>query len=84
MEIVWDFVLIACAALILLNWVGLLAAIRARRSYSFAPPFVCGILGALAVGLYPRSGVAVFAFVPLVLDPSIIAAVVALIRRNPH
>ena len=82
MEIACDATIGVCAALILLNWASLLAAIRAHRNYSFAPPFVCGIVAAVAIALHPHPGLLAFAFIPIVLDPSILAALFVLLRRR--
>lgn len=39
---------IPAGLLILLNWISMILALRARRSYSFAPPWLAGVGGALA------------------------------------
>lgn len=59
------------AVLIALNWAGLLESRRAGRSYSFAPPFLCGIVGAVACLVCPEPRVRSLAWVPLVADPSL-------------
>lgn len=70
LEWVLDAIILICAVLIALNSASLLSWLyaSARRGgnsgYSFAPPFVCGIVatGRLSARL---------AWLPLVLDPSI-------------
>jgi hypothetical protein len=64
------------ALLIPLNWlsfVGWLIAVRRghKGGHSFAPPFLCGIAGAVACLVCPWPGVWRWAWLPLVLDPSI-------------
>jgi hypothetical protein len=64
------------ALLIPLNWLSFVGwVIAARRGYkgghSFAPPFLCGIAGAVACLICPLPGVWRWAWVPPLLDPSI-------------
>ena len=64
------------ALLIPLNWLSFIGwAIAVRRGYkgghSFAPPFLCGIAGAVACLVRPWPGVWRWAWVPPLLDPSI-------------
>jgi len=64
------------ALLILLNWlsfIGYVVAVRRghKGSHSFAPPFLCGVAGVIACLVCPRAGVWHWAWVPLILDPSI-------------
>ncbi len=60
-----------CAVLIVLNWIGLLGSISNRTSFSFAPPFLAGIFGSIAAFGHPSPAVNAFAWVPVVVDPSI-------------
>lgn len=66
------------ALLIVCNWGGLVSASRAGRGYSFAPPWLCGVAGAMACVVCPAPGIWRFAWVPLVLDPSIVLLVARL------
>ena len=64
------------ALLILLNWlsfIGWLIAVRRghKGGHSFAPPFVCGIAGAIACLICPWPGVWRWAWIPPLADPSI-------------
>jgi hypothetical protein len=64
------------ALLIPLNWlsfVGWLIAVRRghKGGHSFAPPFLCGIAGAVACLVCPWPGVWRWAWAPPVVDPSI-------------
>ena len=64
------------ALLIPLNWlsfIGWVIAVRRghRGGHSFAPPFLCGIAGAIACLVCPWPGVWRWAWVPPLLDPSI-------------
>ena len=65
------------ALLILLNWLivvdaAIEAAKRGRsRSFSFCPPFVCGVAGAVACLACPWTGACYWAWLPPLLDPSI-------------
>jgi hypothetical protein len=72
--------------LLLANWCGLIgfAVDRYRHpektgGYSFAPPFLGGVLGCIGCLVCPIEGVRRFAWVPLVLDPSIFLLTIALI-----
>jgi hypothetical protein len=78
------------ALLIPLNWLGFIgwmAAVRRghKGGYSFAPPFLCGIAGAIACLVCPWPGVWRWAWVPLLLDLSILlllaAAVLHVVAR---
>jgi hypothetical protein len=65
--------------LILLNWIDLIRWTRAHKageSLSFAPPFLCGMVGAAACLLCPVSQVQFFAWCPLLLDPSIFGGII--------
>ena len=64
------------ALLIPLNWLSFIGwVIEMRRGseggHSFAPPFLCGIAGAVACLVCPWPGVWSWAWVPPLLDPSI-------------
>ena len=52
----------------------MLDAIINKRHYSFCLPFVCGVVAALALAVHPVPGIFKFAFLPIVLDPSILVA----------
>jgi hypothetical protein len=65
------------ALLIPLNWlsfVGWIIAVRRghQGGHSFAPPFLCGIAGAVACLVCPWPGAWRWAWVPPLLDPSIV------------
>jgi hypothetical protein len=62
---------IPSALLIVCNWGGIISASRAGRSYSFTPPYLCGVVGAVAWLVCPVPQVRSWAWAPLVLDPSI-------------
>lgn len=64
------------ALLIPLNWLSFIGySLAVRRGYkgghSFAPPFLCGIAGAVACLICPWPGVRWWAWVPPLADPSI-------------
>jgi hypothetical protein len=65
------------ALLIPLNWLIVVGAVveavrRGRsRAFSFCPPFLCGVAGAVACLTCPWPGVWRWAWVPPLLDPSI-------------
>jgi hypothetical protein len=66
-----------CALLILLNWADLVSWFYARSrrgtksGFSFAPPYLCGMVASGALLAYPRAGLHRFFWVPLAADPSI-------------
>jgi hypothetical protein len=60
-----------CAVFMLFNWGGLIGATIGHRRYSFAPPFLCGILSALALLIWPGYSLRWWALAPLFVDPSI-------------
>jgi hypothetical protein len=64
------------ALLIPLNWlwfIGWVIEVRSgyKGGHSFAPPFLCGVAGAVACLVCPWPGVRRWAWVPPLLDPSI-------------
>lgn len=69
--------------LIVLNWFGFVGFVverirtRTRRGFSFAPPFLSGLVAAVACLICPVDWVNRFAWCPLVLDPSILLLGVA-------
>jgi hypothetical protein len=68
---------VPAALLIPLNWLSLagwLVAVRRghKGGLSFAPPFLCGIAGAVALLVCPRPGAWRWAWLPPLLDPSIL------------
>ena len=71
------------ALLILLNWVGLIAfAVNherepARSGYSFAPPFICGPILAAIWALGPALPLRRYAWIAILLDPSILLLLLA-------
>lgn len=70
------------ALLIPLNWLSVVGAmIEARHGrnghFSFAPPFLCGIAGAVACLVCPLPGVWRWAWIPPLIDPSITSVLVA-------
>lgn len=74
------------ALLLLANWCGIIgfAINRFRhpdetRGFSFAPPFVGGVLGCIGCLVCPIEGVRRYAWLPLVLDPSIFLMTIALL-----
>lgn len=72
---VWgcNFVIAVTAFVIALNWLSLIAFIvkKTKGNFSFAPPFICGILGAFASFLALEHHALWVAFGFLLLDPSI-------------
>lgn len=71
-----------CAVLMLFNWGGLISAMARRRSYSFAPPILCGILSALSLLIWPGHSLRWWAAVPLFADPSIGLLCIAYALQN--
>jgi hypothetical protein len=71
------------ALLILLNWLsvagGALEAVKTgqSRNVSFCPPFLCGVAGSAACIACPWPGMWQWAFLPLLLDPSIALLLIA-------
>jgi hypothetical protein len=82
--LLWTITLILAvpsALLIPLNWLSFIGkAIAVRRGhkggYSFAPPFLCGLAGAIACLLCPWPDIWRWAWVPLLLDLSIVLLLV--------
>ena len=75
-----------CGLFIAANWGSLIDAMFKKRSCSFAPPFLSGLLATLLIATHPDVGLRVFWWIPPMLDPSIafalsVTAVVALVRR---
>lgn len=66
-------VMVISAIFIVLNWLSLIAFIVQRRkgNFSFSPPFICGVLGAIASFGALNHHAAWSASVFLLLDPSI-------------
>ncbi len=68
---------VPCALLIIGNWLIVIGAgvetIRhsKSKSFSFCPPFLCGIVGGVAVLVCPWPGSWRWAWLPLILDPSV-------------
>jgi hypothetical protein len=71
-------ILALCAFFFLANWAGLLWAIFSRKSFSFAPPLLAGVVAIIAMWLHPDSLVHHFAWMPLLADPSITLALVGI------
>ncbi len=69
-----------CGILILLNWASLITAIVKEQSTSFAPPFLCGVLGFFAGLAYPDARVSHFSWLFLLADPSIAAVGMILLK----
>jgi hypothetical protein len=65
------------ALLIPLNWLMFVSwaveSARGKRTgnFSFCPPFICGVAGAVACLVCPWPGVSWWAWVPPLIDPSI-------------
>ena len=72
-----DVVIGLCVVLILLNWCDLLSWFYAtaknhgKSRFSFAPPFICGLVASGAILIHPRPGLPRMFWVPLAVDPSI-------------
>jgi len=87
-----DVVIGVCALMILLNWGALLSYLyatakgRRKGGFSFAPPFLCGLVACGAILIHPRPGMPRLSWVPLALDPSIgfVVVVAALQRLFPR
>ena len=83
--LLWAITLILAvpsALLIPLNWfsfIGWVIAVRRghKGGHSFAPPFLCGIAGAIACLVCPWPGVWQWAWLPLLLDLSILLLLVS-------
>lgn len=69
-----------CGILILLNWASLINAMVKKQGTSFAPPFLCGVLGFFAALTYPDARVNHFSWLFLLADPSIVALAVLLLK----
>lgn len=73
------------ALLILLNWVGFIGFLVARSrepargGYSFAPPFICGPVLAAAWALCPGLALRPYAWLAILMDPSILFSSLALV-----
>ena len=70
---------VPASLLLFLNWGGLIDALRKRRNFSFAPPWLCGLAGAVACWACPVEEVQAFWWLPLVIDASISLMVLWLI-----
>jgi hypothetical protein len=74
--------------LIVGNWLTVIGAlweaIRLGRSrnFSFCPPFLCGVFGAIACLVCPVPEVRSLAWLPLVADPSILVLIVAVMLHG--
>jgi len=68
-----------CGLIILLNWGSIINAAIKRQSFSFTPPFLCGIFGFIATLVYPDSQISKFAWVFLLADPSIMFMIWAML-----
>jgi len=83
----WAFCLILgvpSALLIPLNWlsfIGWVVAVRRgnKGGHSFAPPYLCGVAGAVACFICPWPGAWRWAWVPPLLDPSIALSLAAVV-----
>ena len=67
---------VPAALFTLFNWLSfvgyVIACLRGYSgSHSFAPPFLCGIMGAVTCLVCPLPGAWHWAWVPLLIDPSI-------------
>ena len=71
-----------CALFAVLNWGSIVVAVRTKTSTSFAPPFLCGLIGAAVLAFHPNDSLHPYFWVALVLDPSILAIVPALMNKN--
>lgn len=60
-----------CSIFMVLNWWGLMDAIAYKKGYSFAPPYLCGVIASIAMLAYPGGLLKSYAWVPLLVDPSI-------------
>lgn len=83
---IWTILGALLALLLLANWCGIIgfAIDRYRHlektgGFSFAPPFIGGVLGCIGCLFCPIDGVRRFAWLPLVLDPSIFLITIGLI-----
>ena len=72
---------VPCLLLIILNWLSMVDAFRRGQSFSFCPPFLCGLLGAVACLICPLEEISSLAWLPLVLDPSILLSVYVLLMH---
>ncbi len=67
------FVMAVTAIFIVLNWLSFIAFLikKPEGNFSFAPPFICGVLGAIATFVAIENHAFWFATAFLLLDPSI-------------
>lgn len=68
----------ACTLVLLLNWASLIEAQISKKGFSFAPPWICGLSASIAMYFYPGGSLRTYAWVPLLIDPSISLVLVAL------
>ena len=85
----WIALGVLLALLLLLNWCGLIVAVihsyrhpEQTGGFSFAPPLIGGVLGCVGCLVCPIEGVSRFAWLPLVLDPSILVTTVFVIIQG--
>jgi hypothetical protein len=81
---IWSILATLLLLLLLANWSGIIgfALNRYRQpekagGFSFAPPFIGGVLGCIGCLICPIDGVRRFAWVPLAVDPSILLMTIA-------
>ena len=70
-EYICNAVIIVSGIFILGNWSGLVGSYYSKKNYSFAPPFLAGLAAMVAILVHPTSELHRFAWIPLLLDPSI-------------
>jgi hypothetical protein len=76
-EWVLDGVIALCLFFIVGNWGCFVSWYYARTrnriksSFSFAPPYLSGLVASAAMLFHPRAGLRLFFWLPLALDPSI-------------
>ena len=64
------------------NWAGFLAALRAKRSYSFMPASAFAVVGVIGLLFYPDASISRFAWLPLIVDPGFgLVALALLVKR---
>ena len=82
---------IVFAIFLISNWLSLIGTLRTRKPTSLVFPFVCGPVCALSCWLSPSELLARWAWLPLVLDFSLLgllgalaAALLRTIKSRPH
>ena len=60
-----------CGVLMALNWASLIQAHIQGKGFSFAPPWLCGLVASGAMFFYPGGMLKDWAWLPWLADPSL-------------